>query len=140
MHKLTEHAIRERFLFKGAGFRDGARLSHPVDCRHSVSIFHCCKFRNSAPVSLRRKCYRASSFTKLEWQKKRKEEVGLGGPFLLFPPPSSPFFALVLTFERKLWLRRLFLWAAAMGTRTNKETSTRDLSIITVLQGKKKQF
>lgn len=69
-----------------------------------------------------------------------KEEVGVGGPFLLFPPQSSSFFALILTFERKLWLRRLFLWAAAMGTRTNKETSTRDLSIITVLQGKRKRF
>ena len=65
---------------------------------------------------------------------------GVGGPFLLSPPQSSSFFALILTFERKLWLRRLSLWAAAMGTRTNKETSTRDLSIITVLQGKRKRF
>ena len=134
--------ISERFLFRGAGFRAGARVRHPVDCRHSVSIFYCCKSSNSAPVSLHRKCYRASSLTKLEWQKKRKEEVGVGGggPFLLSPPPSSPFFAFVLTFARKIWLRRLFLWAAAMGTRTNKETSTRDLSVITVLQGKRKRF
>lgn len=134
--------ISERFLFRGAGFRAGARLTHPVDCRHSVSIFYCCKSSNSAPVSLHRKCYRASSLTKVEWQKKGKEEVGVGGggPFLLSPPPSSPFFAFVLTFARKIWLRRLFLWAAAMGTRTNKETSTRDLSVITVLQGKRKRF
>ena len=73
----------------------------------------------------------------------KKEGRGGGGggaPFLLSPPPSSPFFAFVLTFARKIWLRRLFLWAAAMGTRTNKETSTRDLSVITVLQGKRKRF
>ena len=57
------------------------------------------------------------------------------------PLPRPPlFFAFVLTFARKIWLRRLFLWAAAMGTRTNKETSTRDLSVITVLQGKRKRF
>ena len=134
--------ISERFLFRGAGFRGGARLRHPVDCRHSVSIFYCCKSSNSAPVSLHRKCYRASSLTKLEWQKKRKEEVGVGGGVLFSSPLPRPplFFAFVLTFARKIWLRRLFLWAAAMGTRTNKETSTRDLSVITVLQGKRKRF
>ena len=133
--------ISERFLFRGAGFRAGARLRHPVDCRHSVSIFYCCKSSNSAPVSLHRKCYRASSLTKLEWQKKRKEGVGGGGSFSPLPSPVLPFFfAFVLTFARKIWLRRLFLWAAAMGTRTNKETSTRDLSVITVLQGKRKRF
>ena len=134
--------ISERFLFRGAGFRAGARLRHPVDCRHSVSIFYCCKSSNSAPVSLHRKCYRASSLTKLEWQKKRKEEV-VGGGRVLFSSPlprPPPFFAFALTFARKIWLRRLFLWAAAMGTRTNKETSTRDLSVITVLQGKRKRF
>ena len=72
-----------------------------------------------------------------------EEKEGRGGGRGSFSPLPSPvllFFALILTFERKLWLRRLFLWAAAMGTRTNKETSTRDLSIITVLQGKRKRF
>lgn len=134
--------ISERFLFRGAGFRAGARLRHPVDCRHSVSIFYCCKSSNSAPVSLHRKCYRASSLTKLEWQKKGRKRWGWGGGVLFSSPlPRSPLFvAFVLTFARKIWLRRLFLWAAAMGTRTNKETSTRDLSVITVLQGKRKRF
>ena len=66
---------------------------------------------------------------------------GGGGVLFSSPLPRPPFFfAFVLTFARKLWLRRLFLWAAAMGTRTNKETSTRDLSVITVLQGKRKRF
>ena len=78
---------------------------------------------------------------KVGMAEKRKEEVGVGGVLLSSPLPRPPlFFAFVLTFARKIWLRRLFLWAAAMGTRTNKETSTRDLSVITVLQGKRKRF
>ena len=79
---------------------------------------------------------------KVGMAEKRKEEVGVGGGVLFSSPlPRPPLFvAFVLTFARKIWLRRLFLWAAAMGTRTNKETSTRDLSVITVLQGKRKRF
>ena len=74
-------------------------------------------------------------------EKEGRGEGGGGGVLFSSPLPRPPlFFAFVLTFARKIWLRRLFLWAAAMGTRTNKETSTRDLSVITVLQGKRKRF
>lgn len=80
---------------------------------------------------------------KVGMAEKKEGRGGGGGERVLFSSPlprPPPFFAFVLTFARKIWLRRLFLWAAAMGTRTNKETSTRDLSVITVLQGKRKRF
>ena len=80
---------------------------------------------------------------KVGMAEKKEGRGGSGGGGVLFSSPITrppPFFAFVLTFARKIWLRRLFLWAAAMGTRTNKETSTRDLSVITVLQGKRTRF
>ena len=78
---------------------------------------------------------------KVGMAEKREGRGGGGGVLFSSPLPRPPlFFAFVLTFARKLWLRRLFLWAAAMGTRTNKETSTGDLSVITVLQGNRKRF